>query len=253
MNTKTAPGEDESWLENGWLANTCIGQQTRAGVIDWLIQCQQYLGLSDCCLHVAVANLDLALCRVEWDHSEVQLMALGCLLLAAKLEDDVTPDPALLLPLAGNVYSASDLARIELELMNALDWELKQTTAVVFLQLYADLGGKGRKPLFKMAKAILDVCLYQDWYGCQKPSRLASSCLAAASCLLGVPWCEDLQEITATQSIKELAKGLRLSLLACATGQNEGYGEKHGKCARNLRKLVPGIQGLVNQLDNRGV
>lgn len=247
INTKNSPGEDESWLEPGWLTKTCIDLQTRAGIIDWLIQCQQYLGLSDCCLHSAVANFDVALSHVEWDDSEIQLIALACLLISAKLEVDSPPSASLLLPLAGDVYTKVDLGNMEMELMQILDWNVRQTTASVFLQFYADLGGKGRKPLFKMAKAVLDLCLYQEWYGCQKPSKLASSCLAAASCLLGQTWCEDLTQFTGS-SLKDLSKGLRLSLLACASAQCEGYGEKHGKCARNIMRLKHGITGMVAQL-----
>jgi len=247
INIKSTPGEDERWLEPGWLAKTCINLQTRAGIIDWLIQCQQYLGLTDCCLHSAVANFDVALCRVEWEHSEIQLVALACLLISAKMEVDQPPSASLVLPLAGDVYSKTDLGNMEMELMRALDWDVRQTTAAVFLQFYADMGGKGRKPLFKMAKAVLDLCLYQEWYGCQKPSQLASSCLAAASCMLGQSWCEDLTAITGS-NLKDLSKGLRLVLKACTGLQCEGYEEKHGKCARNIKRLESGINGIVAQL-----
>jgi len=245
--TKATPGVDQSWLEVGWLARTCLSSETRAGIIDWLIQCQQYLGLSDCCLHSAVANLDLVLNRVEWDVSEIQLLALSSMQLSAKMEEDAPPGPSLLLPLAGGVYDKADLARTELEMFQALDWTLRQTTAATFLEMYAAVAGKGRKPLFKMAKAILDLCLYQDWYGLEQPSLLASSCLAAAARLTGQPWCEQLEAVTGS-SQDDLVLVMTAALAACTDVQFEGFVEKHGKCGRNLLRLEAGIQTLLAQL-----
>ncbi|XP_023330450.1 cyclin-A2 [Eurytemora carolleeae] len=246
--TKRMPEQDESWLPAGWLNNTCLSKQSRSGVVDWLIQVQQYLGLADTCLHAAVATMDLALYTVDWDPEEVQLLALASLQLAAKMEEDTPPGPALFLPLAGDIYAKEDLARIEMELLQALNWKIRQTTASVFLHFYSDLCGKGLKPLFRMARAILDLCLLQDWYGCEKPSTLASACLAAAGCVLGQPWSEEMTQVTGfTQT--ELAPTLRLTLSAALEDQGDGFVEKSGKVGRNICKLKNGIQGLVHGLD----
>lgn len=242
--TAATPGEDESWLEAGWLESTCLTLETRAGIIDWLIQVQQYLGLTDTCLHGAVASLDLALSRVDWDPGEIQLLALAALQTSAKMEEDTPPSPALLLPMAGGVYTKADLARVELELLQALNWSVRQTTAAVFLHFYSEIAGKGRKPVFKMAKAILDLCLFKDWYGTEKPSVLASCCLAAACCLSAQPWCEQLTQITGN-SWSKLSAGVRKCFIACTQSQNEGFGEKHGKMARNLVRLEDGIRTLL--------
>jgi len=248
--SKTTPGEDVSWLENGWLAGTALDVDTRAGIIDWLIQVQQYIGLTDTCLHAAVANLDLALIRVDWDPHEIQLVALAALQTAAKLEEDVPPATSLLLPLAGDVYTAADLARVELELLMALDWSVRTTTAAVFLQFYADKAAKGRKSVFRLAKAILDFCLFQDWYGCKQPSYLASCCLAAANSLSGQPWCQELAQLTGS-SFDDLAAGVRLCLMASAHTQSEGFEEKHPKSSTALKKqLRHGIQTIIKDLAN---
>ena len=78
----------------------------RSCVVDWLIQVQQYLSLSDVTLHPAV---DLVISHVDFDRHEVQLLQL-----AAKMEEDCVPAPSLLLPLTGGVFSKQDLARVEL-------------------------------------------------------------------------------------------------------------------------------------------
>ena len=70
-----------------------------------------YLSLSDITLHLAVANFDLVVSKVEVEEDEVQLLALACLSLAAKTEEDLPPAPELLLPLTGDIYDKADLAR----------------------------------------------------------------------------------------------------------------------------------------------
>ena len=126
-----------------------------------LPQVAQYLSLSDVTLHLGVANFDLVLNNVEVDHDEVQLMGLVCLNLAAKVEEDCPPAPELLLPLTGDIYDKSDLARIEKEAISALKWSLRRTTGVVFLHYYSEILGRPGRSMLKMAKAILDLCLTQ--------------------------------------------------------------------------------------------
>ena len=117
-------------------------------------------------LHLGVANFDLVLNNVEVDHDEVQLMGLVCLNLAAKVEEDCPPAPELLLPLTGDIYDKSDLARIEKEAISALKWSLRRTTGVVFLHYYSEILGRPGRSMLKMAKAILDLCLTQVKYEC---------------------------------------------------------------------------------------
>ena len=133
-------------------------------VVDWLVQIQHYLSLSDVTLHLAVANFDRVIDNIDFEQDEVQLLGLACLQLAAKVEEDCAPSQSLLLPLTGGVYSKEDLARMEVEVLRALDWRLRKTTSAVFLHYYSEISGKGWKVIFKLAKAVLDLCLTQVSY-----------------------------------------------------------------------------------------
>ena len=147
-----------------------------------MLQCGQYLSLSDVSLHLAVANFDLVLSEVQVEEEEVgrgqqifsvrsnniflryyqvQLLALTCLHLAAKVEEDCPPAPELLLPLTGGAYTKADLARLEREAISALKWGLRRTTAVVFLHYYTEILGRGGRAVLRCARAILDLCLHQ--------------------------------------------------------------------------------------------
>jgi len=234
---RTIPGEDESWLTRGWLLGSSVTEEIRATIIDWLIQVQQYLSLSDVTLHLAVANFDLVLSSVEVEDDEVQLVGLVCLSLAAKVEEDCPPSPDLMLPLTGDVYTKADLSRMEKEAISALKWKLKRTTSVVFLHYYSEIIGKTGKSVFKLARAILDLCLEQTWYGTVPPSHLASTVLLAASYLEGKGWPQNVAKMTG-HSPSQLMASLVI-VLNMVTGEDirEGILEKHSRAMAKIRAL----------------
>lgn len=246
---KAIPGEDKSWLIPGWVRGNEICVSARAPVVDWLIQVQQYLSLSDITLHLAVANFDLVLSRVDFEKEEVQLLGLACLQLAAKVEEDCPPSPSLLLPLTGGVYTKQDLARVELEAIRALDWRLRKTTSAVFLHYYSEIAGKGKKVVFKLARAILDLCLTETWYGTVQPSHLASTVLLAASYLLGKGWPQDLATITGHCPTQLLGKLVAVLNMVHVGQEGEGVKEKHDKALAKVKALgEESVNGIVKNV-----
>ena len=234
---KAIPGEDESWLQPSWLKGSNICPSARASIVDWLIQVQQYLSLSDVTLHLAVANFDLVLSLVDFESEEVQLLGLACLQLATKVEEDCPPATSMLLPLTGGVFTQQDLNRMEVGVLQALNWRLRKTTSAVFLHYFSEIAGKGSKVIFKLARAILDLCLSETWYGTVQPSHMASSALLAASYLLGKGWPEDLANTTGhcpTQLMGKLVKVLNLVHIGKV---GEGVNEKHGKSLARVKAL----------------
>eukprot|EP00092_Neocalanus_flemingeri_P004355 GFUD01004684.1.p1 GENE.GFUD01004684.1~~GFUD01004684.1.p1 ORF type:complete len:279 (-),score=56.72 GFUD01004684.1:673-1509(-) len=246
---KAIPGEDKSWLIPGWVRGNEICVSARAPVVDWLIQVQQYLSLSDITLHLAVANFDLVLSRVDFEKEEVQLLGLACLQLAAKVEEDCPPSPSLLLPLTGGVYTKQDLARVELEAIRALDWRVRKTTSAVFLHYYSEIAGKGKKVVFKLARAILDLCLTETWYGTVQPSHLASTVLLAASYLLGKGWPQDLATITGHCPTQLLGKLVAVLNMVHVGQEGEGVKEKHDKALAKVKALgEESVNGIVKNV-----
>ena len=78
------------------------------------------------------------------EKEEVQLLALVCLSLAAKTEEDCPPAPELLLPLTGDIYDKADLARVEKEAIKTLRWKLRGTQPFSFFTTSVRfLGGHG--------------------------------------------------------------------------------------------------------------
>jgi len=242
---KAQPDQDQAWVRPCWLRGCRVSETDRRDLVDWLVQVQDYLDLSDVTLHLAVANVDRVLDRIDFDPDEFQLLGLASLLVAAKLEEDqgVTCGLDGLLALVDNVHGRADLARVELELLRGLDWRPRRTTAAVFLHLYQENweGGKGRKRVFRLARALLDICLTKEWQGTLSPSLLASSCLLASCWLLGPAgpdWSPDLSSLTGYS-----AGQLTSPLLACLTAllAMAGEGGVREKHARLLDRLGDNI------------
>ena len=157
--------------------------------------------------------------------------------MAAKVEEDCAPAPSLLLPLTGGVYTKKDLARVELEVIRALNWRLRKTTSAVFLHYYSEIVGKGRKVVFRLARAILDLCLTETWYGTVQPSHLASTALLAASYLLGKGWPEDVATATGHCPMQLLDKLATVLNIVHGGQVGEGIKEKHDKALAKVKVL----------------
>lgn len=225
-------------MTRGWLSGSNVTQEMRAAIVDWLVQIQQYLSLSDITLHLAVANFDLIICETEVEEEEVQLLALVCLSLAAKTEEDCPPAPELLLPLSGDIYDKADLARVEKEAIKTLRWKLRRNTAVLFLHYFSEILGRPWRSVIRLARALLDLCLGQVWCGTVPPSHLASTALLAASYLEGRGWPEDMAKMTGYSAAQLLASlTVILNLVTGDAEIPEGVQEKHARVVTKIREL----------------
>lgn len=237
---KAQVANDCVWVEKHWLIGSQISETDRSTLVDWMVQVQDYLDLSDATLHLAVANIDRVLSKVDFDPGEFQLLGLVSLMVAAKVEEDIIPSVSNLLTMMNGVYSKTDFARLELELLLALDWRTRKTTSATFLHLYRENAGAGRKVVFRLAKAILDLSLTQEWHGTVEPSKMASCSLAAASCILGHDWPAQLVEVTGYKLSQ-----LNYIMLAClrlvsrpdlAPGVREKHATLLAKVDRNVKQ-----------------
>eukprot|EP00826_Nyctotherus_ovalis_P063528 TRINITY_DN9318_c0_g6_i1.p1 TRINITY_DN9318_c0_g6~~TRINITY_DN9318_c0_g6_i1.p1 ORF type:complete len:288 (+),score=86.75 TRINITY_DN9318_c0_g6_i1:192-1055(+) len=100
-------------------------------LIDWLKITKSRLRLSDCTFHIAVKYMDYILSSKEYHQSKYQLIALTCLILAAKYDelDIKIPFPEDFSRIAKLPFHNYVIAQCEMLLLNILDWKLKIATA----------------------------------------------------------------------------------------------------------------------------
>lgn len=166
-------------------------------------------------VHLAIYLLDAFMDNHSINDNRLNLVALSCLLLAAKMEENEPNVPTLasMNELVRNQYPFSDYTLLEVLLLKFFNWHLIIPTAATFAEFWllnvvgrADFSALMSEETFfeKRDRAIeltlefLDVTLSDIKMTNYRPSLLASACLAAARSSLPVLciWSETMEELT---------------------------------------------------------
>ncbi|KAL8160542.1 hypothetical protein V2J09_002079 [Rumex salicifolius] len=111
----------------------------RGEAVEWMLKVNSYYGFSTLTATLSINYLDKFLIRSPYLHHDnkpwtIQLAAVACLSLAAKVEEVNVP---LLLDLqvagAEYMFEAKSIQKMELLVLSTLDWKMHPVTAVSFL------------------------------------------------------------------------------------------------------------------------
>ncbi len=183
-------------------------------LVDWVCETAEQVHLHPITAHAAVALMDTLLAIQEVDKPKLQLMAVCCLLVAAKFEevDDRAPSLSLLFVKCNRKFSIAQLRTTELSVLQQLNWELKSSTPMHFILHFVSQGvifpsdtieshpvtSAVVRYVRKYAEFFADLCLQE--YDFQKYSSglLACACIAAARVVLKVEpaWSGELEQMT---------------------------------------------------------
>ena len=157
--------------------------ESRGIVVTWLSEVNSEFGLSDDILHLGVKLMDLYMASSEGtstDTSQLQLVGVTALLLAAKVEG-VRPVRLVnaCCTATNNTYSAGEVMAMERKMCVALDWRLMPPRATNFLSCYCKVLATDNDTVAK-AIHLMKLCLPDDAMKGVKPSRLAAATLFLA-------------------------------------------------------------------------
>lgn len=202
----------------------------RRHMINWLASTCKKINLCRTVEHVAVYFLDFFMDNHNIQHKLLHLVALGCILVAAKLEetDDLIPKASTLNSYLDNPYKLHEFMQMELVLLEFFHWDLLMPTAAHFADYYSvyaisatDLFSGQKIKSLPAAKQLvekyinyfLDISLQDHLFLKFPPSLVATSCIAAARvCLILSPmWPMSLQKLTQYRS-EQLASCLDIML-----------------------------------------
>ncbi|KAK3548682.1 hypothetical protein QTP70_016430 [Hemibagrus guttatus] len=174
-------------------------ETTCAILVDWLIQvhCElQYLSFSitkqeafnfsEETLYLAVHLLNRVLREIKISISNLQLVGVVCLFLAAKKEECLLPEVSELCYLMANTYSRKQLLRMERRVLCTLKFDLSHTPPIHFLLLSAYIARCGEKVIC-MARYLLELSLLEAKCVCFFPVQLAAAALRLARHLIQEP------------------------------------------------------------------
>uniref|UniRef100_A0A182NYK0 Cyclin-like domain-containing protein n=1 Tax=Anopheles dirus TaxID=7168 RepID=A0A182NYK0_9DIPT len=171
-------------------------------------------------IHLAIYLLDIFMSGHAISESQLKLVALTCLYVACKVEenDSIVPTPSKLNSFVRNAYNPSDFICLEVRMLQFFDWHLTIPTAATFLDLF-DLHSFDRDEYDRIASdpatvptvfagyvqrinrtsgMILEASL-RCFKLCRiRPSLLAAGCVAAGRSLTqNVPvWSDRLTSVT---------------------------------------------------------
>ncbi|XP_063841107.1 G2/mitotic-specific cyclin-B2-like [Scylla paramamosain] len=162
-------------------AHPSVSQRTRAILVDWLIQVQSYLGMSRETLYQAVAMVDRVLEECCIPVQRVQLLAVTCLLIASKLEEQQPVQTAELLHLTLNSYKHEELLALERRVLQVLNFNLTYADPTVFLCYFLYLTCNTQdQTVNDCCGFLMEVVMVESWPLETRPSLLAAAALHGA-------------------------------------------------------------------------
>lgn len=171
-------------------------------------------------VHLAIYLLDIFMSCHAIPERRLKLVALTCLFVACKLEDNESNVPTLstLNGFVGNIYEPSEFVNLEVRMLKFFNWDLTIPSAATFLDLfelhslsrneYAAFASHPETPqncfttyvrcINRTAGELLSASLGHFKLCRIKPSQLAASCIAVGRILTqNVPvWSEQLTSLT---------------------------------------------------------
>lgn len=211
------------------LRSRSIDPAARAESVAWILKVQEYYGFLPLTAYLAVNYMDrfLSLHRLpQEDGWAMQLLAVTCLSLAAKMEETLVPS-LLDLQVEGtsryDCFEPGTVGRMELLVLMALNWRLRSVTPFTFVDFFAckvDPGGRHTRCLIARATQVILAAMHDVEFLDHCPSSMAA---AAVLCAIGE-----------TPSLESVSPGAAVSW--CIGLAEEGI----SSCYRLMQRLVIG-------------
>uniref|UniRef100_A0A0D9X7W7 Cyclin N-terminal domain-containing protein n=1 Tax=Leersia perrieri TaxID=77586 RepID=A0A0D9X7W7_9ORYZ len=166
-----------------------IDLAARAGSVAWILKVRELYGLLPVTTYLAVSYMDrfLSLHRLPdpgngW---AMQLLAVTCLSLAIKMEETMMPS-ILDLQIEGTryIFEPRTIFRMELLVLDALDWRLRSITPFTFMYFFAykvDSTGKHIRGLIDRATQVTLATMHDTEFLDHCPSSIAAAAVLCAS------------------------------------------------------------------------
>ena len=218
-----AAGAGPSWLDRG---KNAPHLRHRRALVEWLVLTCEHFRLGLATFSAAVRLCDRVLGPISLPKASLQLVAMGSLLIAAKMEETERNVPPLdeLAGMGDNPYSADLLRRMEAALLQELHWDVVAVTPAHFVDAFLGLSGGGtaasdtiegqpwdpaaveyleKYAIFFTVQCLVDLDLLSStrW----RLSHVAASIVAASRFQLHIfpVWPRELEALT-TYSVHEL-------------------------------------------------
>uniref|UniRef100_I1QIQ7 Uncharacterized protein n=1 Tax=Oryza glaberrima TaxID=4538 RepID=I1QIQ7_ORYGL len=158
----------------------------RADSVAWILKVRELYGMLPVTAYLAVSYMDrfLSLHRLPGNGWAMQLLAVTCLSLAAKMEETLVPSILDLQIDTRYIFEPRTIFRMELLVLDALDWRLRSITPFTFMYLFAfkvDPNGKHIRELIHQATQVTLATIHDTEFLDHCPSSIAAAAVLCAS------------------------------------------------------------------------
>merc|ERR1711872_841993 len=157
----------------------------RAVLVDWLVEVQIQFKLVQETLFLTVDTIDryLNIKGKNVHRSKLQLVGVAAMFLVSKIEEVYAPTIADFVYITDNAYTESQIRKMELNIIEALNFDLCQPVSLNFLRRYSKAGDVDVLQ-HSLAKYALEICLLDVNLVHVSGSLLASASLCLSLLLL---------------------------------------------------------------------
>ncbi|XP_076934363.1 cyclin-D3-1-like [Bidens hawaiensis] len=157
----------------------------RKEAVDWILKVKAYYGFTPLTAILAINYLDRFISSIHFQNNKpwmMQLVAVSCLSLAAKVQETHVP---LLLDLQVEdtkfLFEAKNIQKMELLVMSTLKWRMNPVTPISFLDHIVRrlrlLSSHVHWDFFKKCEAMILHLVSDSRFMCYKPSVLATAAM----------------------------------------------------------------------------
>ena len=206
-----------------------LSERMRGVLVDWLVEVHWKFKLYPETLFLTVNLLDRFLSvKPNIPRSQLQLVGVTCLLIAAKYEDIYAPEIKDIVHICDKTYKKEEILSMEVVILNTLGFRITTPSALLFLLRMAKIARCDERQ-FYLAQYCLELAMadYHLWTN-HSSSQLAAATLFLSSKLLrkSPAWPQALQDMSGykEQELKSIAKEICITLQACNDSGSSGSG-----------------------------
>ncbi|GIL51722.1 hypothetical protein Vafri_7655 [Volvox africanus] len=170
-----------------------INAKMRAILVDWLVEVSEEYRMVPDTLYYSVNFLDRVLSVQRVSRSQLQLVGITCMWIAAKYEEIYPPNVGEFSYITDNTYSREQLVAMEEEVLKKLKYELTVPTAKTFLRRLLQVCNPDDQLHF-VANYLTEISLMEASMLNFLPSEIAAAAIYLANLILArAPWSPTLE------------------------------------------------------------
>lgn len=207
-----------------------ITPKMRSTLIDWIVEVHKKQNMHTDTLFYIVAYIDRYLMERDLDKSKFQLLGSAAILLAAKTEEIYPPKCEKLVHYAGDSFTVIGLQRMEINLLNTLEFSTTPILSSQFLRRFLILVNSDMI-LNRFAHYVNESILLDSEFIGISPSKTAAAILYYSMVITNnsTLWTKDLErQLCYTKSeLSPVANMIHLSLQATAASRYQAIRKKY--------------------------